>query len=115
MAEPLRNEVKVTLACQERTMRATFSAIRAIEAALGKSIIAIIGQAGNGDVSMTDTATIIHHGLRGYDDTRLTLEQVGNACMETGFSTASMAAVEFLGLALRGVSPGKQEPGTAPE
>lgn len=103
----MRNEVKITLAGEERTMRASFHAIRGIEAALSKSIIAIISQSGNGDLSMTDAVTIIHHGLRGYDDKRLTFDQVGDAVMEAGFSTASLAAIQFLSVALTGVSVGK--------
>ncbi|MBY5698398.1 GTA-gp10 family protein [Rhizobium leguminosarum] len=107
--ENLRNEVKITLAGEERTMRATFSAIRGIEASLGKSIIAIISQSGNGDLSITDAVTIIHYGLRGYDDKRLSLDQVGDAVMDVGFSAVSLAAIQFLSVALGGVSVGKPQ------
>lgn len=114
MADTLRNEVAITLGGVERTMRATFTAIRAIEAAVGKSLIALISQVGaNGDLSITDAATIIHHGLRGADDKRLTLEQVGDAVMEAGYSKVSIPVIEFLSTALNGVSVGKSEPNPA--
>lgn len=110
MAELLRNEVAIYLANEERVMRATFSAIRAIEATLGKSITAIINKIANsGDISMTDAATVIYHGLRGYNDTRLTLDQVGEAIMEEGLSAATLAVVEFTSKALSGVSLGKSQ------
>lgn len=107
--EPLRNEVKITLAGEERTMRATFAAIRSIEGAMGKSMIAVINQFGGGDISVTDAATIIHHGLRGHGDTRLTLDQVGEAIVEAGLNNVSLPIVEFVSRALGGVSVGKPE------
>ncbi|WP_442577864.1 gene transfer agent family protein [Mesorhizobium sp. ASY16-5R] len=108
--ETLRNEVTITLAGEDRTMRATFGAIRAIEGALGKSMIALINQIGQqGDLSITDAATIVHHGLRGHDDPRLTLEEVGEGIVEAGLSKISLPVVEFVSRALSGVSVGKSE------
>ena len=96
-------------------MRASFTAIRAIETALGKSIVAVINQIGQqGDLSFTDAATIIHHGLRGNQDTRLSLDDVGDAVLDEGLGNASVAVVEFLSIALNGVTVGKPvEPETA--
>jgi hypothetical protein len=44
MADNLRNEVQIELAGETRTMRATFAAIRGIEADTGRSIIATINR-----------------------------------------------------------------------
>ncbi|MBZ9674554.1 GTA-gp10 family protein [Mesorhizobium sp. ES1-1] len=110
MANTLRNEVKIILAGEERTMRATFTAIRAIEKDVGKSIMALINQLGQqGDLSVTDAAVVIHNGLRGHDDNRLTLPEVGAAILEAGLTNVSMAVVEFVSMALNGVSVGKPE------
>lgn len=109
MADSLRNEVKIEIAGEERTMRANFSAIRGIEAALGKSVVSIVTDISNGDISITSAATIIYHGLRGFDDKRLTLEQVGDAVIEAGISNVSLAVIEFISKALNGVSVGKPE------
>ena len=108
MADVLRNEVEIELSGETRTMRASFAAIRSIESALGRSIVAVINQIGQqGDLSFTDAATIVHFGLRGYDDKRLTLEQVGDAIMGIGLAKVSVPVVEFVSLALSGVSVGK--------
>lgn len=105
-----RNEVSISLAGETRTLRATFTAIRAIERDLGKSIIKVVDDLGlRGDISVTDTATIIYRGLQGYGDTRLTLDQVGNALVQEGFTEKAASAAEFLRVALMGVSTvGKQ-------
>jgi hypothetical protein len=109
MENARRNEFAITLAGQERVMRADFTAIEAIEKALGKSIIAITGQVAGGDLSVTAAAIIIFHGLRGNDDKRLDYRQVGNAVVEAGLSNVSIAVVEFVSACLNGVSVGKPE------
>ncbi|MBR2691777.1 MAG: gene transfer agent family protein [Aquamicrobium sp.] len=110
MADLLRNEVEIELAGQTRTMRASFSAIRAIEKELGKSLVRLINDIGaSGDFSVTDAVTIIHHGLRGYNDTRLTLDQIGDAVVVEGFQSKATAAAEFLKVALMGASLGKPQ------
>lgn len=113
MAEALRNEVEIELAGEPRVMRATFSAIRAIEKDTGKGIVGIIQEAAGGRLSVTDIATIIYRGLGGNGDTRLTYEQVGDAVVANGIEKPSVAAVEFLMQALNGASLGKSEAGKA--
>jgi DNA-directed RNA polymerase subunit L len=113
--EKLRNEVTIELAGETRTMRASFSALMDIERDLKKSLISLINQAANtGDISVTEAAYIIHHGLRGHKDTRLSFAQVGDAVMEAGLASVLEPVVSFLGVALSGVSVGKpKEPETA--
>lgn len=108
-----RNEVKITLAGEERTMRASFEAIFAIEAATGKSMTAIINQVADGDLSITQAATIVHHGLRGYGDSRLTFGQVGAAIVEAGLGEVSLPIVHFVQSSLNGVSVGKPQAAAA--
>ncbi len=111
---PLINEVTIELAGQTRTMRASFSAIVQIERVLGKSMTAIIDKVAASDLAITEAAHIIYHGLRGYDDKRLSFEQVGEAIMERGLGEVSMAVVEFVSRSLNGVSVGKpSEPSPA--
>jgi hypothetical protein len=109
MENTLRNEVSITLAGEERIMRATFTAIVAIEKALGKSMTAIINQVAAGDISITDSALIVYHGLRGNQDTRMSFEQVGEALVEAGMAAVSLPVVEFVSRSLSGVSVGKPE------
>jgi hypothetical protein len=95
-------------------MRANFSAIVAIEKALGKSMIALINQIAAGDVGVTESAHIIYHGLRGNTDARLSFEQVGEAVIERGLSAVSLPIIEFVSRSLNGVSVGKpSEPSPA--
>jgi hypothetical protein len=109
MTNPLRNEVTITLAGQERTMRATFSALRSIEQSLGTSIIGLIKRTASADLGLGDTATIIFHGLRGHEDTRLTMEQVGEAVMNEGLTNLLKPVMEFIGKSMDGVKMGKPE------
>lgn len=109
MSEPLRNEVSITLAGEERTMRATFEAIRNIERALNLSIVKLIARVSQADMGLTDTATIIYFGLRGHDDTRLTLDQVGEAVMEVGLTSMIKPVMEFIMKSMGGVKVGKPE------
>lgn len=113
--EAVRNEVKIDLAGETRTMKASFPALMDIERDLRKSLITLINQAADtGDVSVTEAVTIIHHGLRGNKDTRLTFAEVGDAVMEVGLAEVLAPVVNFLGVALRGASVGKsKEPETA--
>ncbi len=110
MSEPLRNEVTITLAGEERTMRATFAAMRGIEQALGQSVISLMSKIGNRDMGIGDTATIIFWGLKGFGDTRLTFEQIGDAVMEAGLIPLALPVMEFIGKSMNGVSVGKSEP-----
>jgi hypothetical protein len=109
----LRNEVKISLAGEERTMRASFEVIVAIESATGKSMTALINQIANGDMSVTEAATIVHHGLRGFDDRRLSYQEVGNAVVEAGLGNVSIPIVEFVSKSLNGVSVGKPQAAAA--
>lgn len=115
LATPLRNEVEIQIAGELRVMRATFTAIVQIEKQLGKSMIALTSRIANGDLSVTEAAYIIYYGLRGYDDKRLSLEQVGEGVLAAGLSNMSMPVIEFLTMTLNGVSVGKpSEPNPAP-
>lgn len=111
-----RNEVSIELAGKPRVMRATFGAIRAIERDVGKSLVKVVDDLGlRGDISVSDTVTVIFYGLQAYGgDTRMTLDEVGNAVVAEGFTQKAAAAAEFLRVALMGVStPGKPQEETA--
>ena len=109
MSDVLRNEVSIELAGETRTMRASFAAIRAIEAALGKSMMAVINQVADSDLSVTAATTIIYHGLLGFDDKRLSMDQVGEAVLAAGLTNVSLPIVNFVSRSLSGVEVGKPE------
>ena len=90
-------------------MRATFTAITALEKAIGKSMVAIINQVLDGDLSVTNAAHIVYQGLLGNDDKRLTYQQVGEAIMEGGLKSVMVPVIEFVSNSLSGVTVGKPE------
>ncbi len=107
MAEKMRNEVVIKLAGQDRVMRATFAAIRGIENDLRTNIVPLLGRFANGDIGMHQTAVVIYNGLKGYEDTRLSVEQIGDAILDTGLNEVMVPVIEFLKVALDGVTLGK--------
>lgn len=108
----LRNEVSLTLGGKEHTLRATFGAISGIEKALKMNLIPLIDRYAAGNFGVTEAAVIIFHGLKGFEDTRFgSIEEVGEAVMQTGLPELGEPIVKFLTMALNGVSLGKsQEP-----
>ena len=112
MSNDLRNEIKLTLAGEERTMRATFEEMCAIEQKLGKSVVALMSRIANRDFGVFETATVIFHGLRGFGDTRLSFAEVGAAVMEAGVVPLASPVMEFIGTSMKGVKVGKPNPAT---
>jgi len=113
-ADRLRNEVVITLAGQERIMRATFKAMRAIEVSTGKSWSALGQLLTSGNYGVGDVTKIVHHGLIGAEDTRLNEEAVGEAIVDAGLNNVMMPVVEFLAIGFTGAKPlGKSEVLTA--
>jgi hypothetical protein len=109
MADALRNEVGIDLDGQTRTMRATFASIRGIERDLKTNLVPLIEKLGRGDVGIEQAAVIVFHGLRGFGDTELNLDQVGEAILKTGLGSVMMPVVEFLSQAMQGVTLGKPQ------
>jgi hypothetical protein len=58
---------------------------------------------------VTDSAIIIFHGLRGFGDTRLDRDAVGEAVLAAGLNKVGTPVVEFLTGTLNGVSLGKPQ------
>lgn len=106
MANRLRNEVEIELAGKTRKLRATFDTIVVIESTIGTSIIGLLR---SGGISFKDAATIILCGMHGADDKSLTLEQIGEAVFEAGMSAVGPKVIDFLHIAMDGVSLGKPE------
>lgn len=108
MTNPLRNEVAITLAGKERTMRADFGAIVAIERDTRRSMLQ---HQLRGDISVTDMATIILRGLEAAGDKSLSLDQIGNAILDAGMSSEAIykPVIEFIDKSTAGFSVGKPE------
>lgn len=115
MADALRNEFAVTLDGTEYTLRATFTAIRGIERDLKLNLLPLITKVSNGDVGVEQAAIVIFHGMRGFDDTRLKLEEIGDLIMKTGLSKVMVPVVDFLLHAMEGASLGKPQEAPAAE
>lgn len=58
---------------------------------------------------MEQAATIIFHGMRGFGDTTLKLDEIGDLVLKTGLSEVMMPVVDFLSVAMQGVSLGKPQ------
>lgn len=108
MANPLRNEVDIEIGGKVRTMRGSFSAITGIERDIGRSMLSILAR---GDLSVTDIALIIQHGLKGAEDTTMTLGEIGDAILEKGYASEVVygPVMKFLEGAMNGVSLGKPQ------
>lgn len=115
MSNDLRNEVTITIAGEERTMRATFGALRAIEQTLGTSVLGLVKKAMHSELGIFETAVVIFNGLKGFDDTRLSLEQVGEGVVIEGLNSVTMPVLDFIGKAMKGVQVGKPDPAKEPE
>jgi hypothetical protein len=109
MSDPKRNEVKLTLDGKELTMRASFDALMGIEQDLKASIPALVNRVAFADMGVTQATVIIHWGLKGFGDTRLSLKDVGEKVVSDGLNTVLMPVIEFLQLAMHGVSLGKSQ------
>ena len=119
MSDAFRNEVTVTLFGKERTMRATFRAIRDIETDLKLNWLRFAQKMAAGDIGIGEMAKIIFHGLKGYGDTRslktaapdgLTVEEIGDAIIEAGMNEVSTAVIQFIQIGFHGTKPvGKPE------
>lgn len=98
----LKDEVVIELAGQERTMKSTFTAIRGIERDLGRGLMSIVWELGSTptdsvpNISVTQVAMIIHNGLKGYGDTRMSLNEVGEAVLKGGFTNYLVPIIDFL-------------------
>ena len=98
-----RGEIKIQLAGEERIMRPTFEAISKIERDLSINTLPLLKKMSTGDIGLHAAAVVIYHGLRGYDDTRLTLTEVGDAVIMQGLNELGVSISEFLITALEGV------------
>lgn len=109
MANERKNELDITIAGQKRTMRASFEAIEAIENVTGKSISMLVASVNGSDIGVGLATDVVFHGLRGFGDTRLTRQEVGEAIIEEGIIKVGAPILQFLLIAFRGVSVGKSE------
>ncbi|MET4294713.1 hypothetical protein ABIB06_006546 [Bradyrhizobium sp. LB8.2] len=109
MSERLRNEYTITLKGEEHVMRATFGAIRGIERDLKTNIIPLLMRLEQ--MGLEQAAIIVWHGLKGYGDTAMTLDDVGEAILDIGLDNPDLmtSIVKFAGHALKGAEMGKPQ------
>lgn len=114
MGSAHRNEVSVTLAGKERTMRATFRAMSDIERDLKVNWLRFAQKMAEGDIGIGEMSRIIFHGLKGFGDTRsvmtdepggLTVDDVGTALLETGMDAVAPAIIQFIQIGFHGTKP----------
>jgi hypothetical protein len=108
MANKLRNEIEITLAGVKRTMRADFEAMISIETDLRMNIVVLLTKLSQMDMGLKDAEVILFHGLHAFDSDVLR-KDVGEALMKTGLNNVMGPIINFLKLALDGVSLGKSK------
>lgn len=109
--DKLNNMVEIVLDGTPRTMRATFRAMRDIELSLNKPWAKLGEMVLSGDFGINELTTIIYHGLRGNNDTRLSFDEVGELVALEGMKNTKDAVVMFIVLGFEGTKSavGKQE------
>jgi hypothetical protein len=109
MAIELRNEVAIDIGGKSRVLRADFRAICAMESFLRMGVVTIVGRFQQKQFGLTDVAALVFFGLQGADDKDLTMEQVGDAIIETGIDNIISPVIDFALLMMKGVSLGKSQ------
>lgn len=103
----MRNEVQIDLGDgAPYTLRATFETIANLERDLNTNIIPLIRKFATQDIGLMQAALIVYHGLSGFGDTRLSVNQIGEKIMKVGLSSIQVKLINFLGIAMRGIDAG---------
>lgn len=99
----ISGEFKIELAGQERTMKANFACIEALETQiLNKGIFETLTEAMQNKGKFTDITAVIHAGLAANKDTRLNRQEVGQALLEGGLVKYMEVYIEFLTYCITG-------------
>ncbi len=115
MTENLRNEVQIDLGDgAPYTLRASFDAVCGIERDLNTNLIPLIAKYGRQDIGLMQAAIVIYHGMTGFGDTRFSVSQIGEKIMKVGLSGLQVKLIQFLGIAMKGVSV-RNPPATPPQ
>jgi len=111
MTDPknIPGEFTLKIAGQERTIKCSFGVIEELETrSLGRPVGEVLMDYLNSKFSPSTTAIIIHAGLKGAKDTRMTKAQVGDALLEQGMADAHAIAMQFMTYACTGGKPIKE-------
>jgi len=86
MANKERGETNIILDGKSYVLRPTFEALCEMEDRSGLSVLKMLASMEGGNITMRQMALVIWSGIRGYSpDTELTINDVGNLVMKTGF------------------------------
>lgn len=101
--ENIRGEFKIQLAGQERTLKASFGAIETLETRLLKrGIMQALSEGMANQGTFTDIVAVIHTGLVAAKDTRMSMQEVGDAIMQAGLINFIEVYVEYLTYCITG-------------
>lgn len=100
--ENIRGEFTVELAGQERTLKCTGGAMDGLEDRMGKAILRCLREALEGAPYFKDVVTVIHAGLVGNNDKRLSRLQIADAITEAGLNNVMPVYIDFLSYSLTG-------------
>lgn len=114
-SDSINNSVTIILAGQERTLKATFKAMREIERVLQRPWASLGNMVVSGTMGVTEMATIIHQGLLGFNDTRLSFDEVGEAVVAEGIQTLLDPVTSFILIGFRGAKVATAQAGEPPQ
>lgn len=105
MTDALNNKVSITLCGADRDMRASFKTMRNIEVTLKRPWAALGQMVAEGSYGIGDLAAIIHEGLLGNDDRRMSLDDVGEEILTQGMGAVIQPVIEFITMGFKGTKP----------
>ncbi len=100
---PMRGEGSVTLIIEGReveySLKATFTALLAIEKRVGRDLLSLLSAFGKASISLTNISIVFHELQLGAGG-KLTYEQAGQLLCDSGFMHASVPILNCLGAAV---------------
>lgn len=105
------NHSKITIAGKQRTLKATFANIVAIEADSGVGLISLVNKAIKAELTHNDVLSIIYNGLNGNAEDRLEKSQIIKEIEEKGMVNFYGPVSEFLTVSLKGGDEKKEPAG----
>lgn len=109
MANRPRGEIPIKLNGQDYTLRPTFQCLNSIADRTGaNSIILLSRRMASGDIRLTDMAIVIQEGIKAAGQEDLDLDKIGEMIVQDGIVNLSSAVLDFVTIAIQGVSPPKK-------
>lgn len=114
MTNTARGDIAIKLDGQDYIIRPTFQCLCDIESATGTPVLALAERLADGNISLTDIASIVEAGIKAGSYVGLSREVIGREIMRVGIAAFLAVVSEFFSIALTGEVDGddtKKKPG----